>query len=68
MVAQCLHKILVSTTTEPRDGFWGTHGRILARVGSPLDRVPVPVIPIQGRTLLQCKTCGSIRKFEAPYL
>ena len=36
--------------------------------GGRLDRVPVLVIPIQGRTLLQCKKCGSIRKFEAPYL
>ena len=34
----------------------------------PLDRVPVPVIPIHGQTLLQCKKCGSIQKFEAPYL
>ena len=33
-----------------------------------LDRVPVPVIPIQGRTLLKCKNGGSIGKFEAPNL
>ena len=33
-----------------------------------LDRVPNPVIPIQGRTLLQCKKGGSILKFEAPNL
>ena len=35
-----------------------------------VDRVPVPVIPIQGRTLLiiLCKNGGSILKFEAPNL
>ena len=33
-----------------------------------LDRVPVPVIPIQGQTLLRCKKGGSILKFEAPNL
>ena len=36
--------------------------------GLVLDRVPVPVIAIQGRTLLQCKKGGSILKFEAPNL
>ena len=30
-----------------------------------VDRVPVPVIPIQGRTLLICKNGGSILKFES---
>ena len=33
-----------------------------------VDRVPVPVIPIQGRTLHQCKKGGSIRMFAAPYV
>ena len=34
----------------------------------PIDRVPVPVIAIQGRTLLWCKKDGSIMKFETPNL
>ena len=45
---------------------WAVWRHVLATL--KVDRVPVPVIPIQGRTLLQCKKCGSIRKFEAPYL
>ena len=33
-----------------------------------VDRVPIPVIPIQGWTLLNCKDGGSILKFEATNL
>ena len=33
-----------------------------------LERVPIPVIPIQGWTLLLCEKGGLIVKFEAPDL
>ena len=45
---------------------------INTRIDQGLDRVPVPVIPIQGQTLHRCKKGGgggaSILKFEAPNL
>ena len=51
-------------------GVQAVYGEPLGRslVPNSLDRVPVPVIPIQARTLHQLKKGGSILKFEAPNL